>query len=581
MAAAALRKMLECPVCLNIYSNPVMLKCGHSFCWACTGHFLDIQGESRDYSCPECREEFPERPALQRNIALRNVAEHFLSTSQYPNENVHLCTFQSPILAVTACRLCDVFLCDDDLRVHNESPELVSSDPTISPEGRKCSVHNLKYNQDAACMICEMCSLPGEHQGHQGEMLQEKKSKLRQVLMKLMAETEEKEKSVQSLQEQRRKEQAKVHGIEEKATALFGDLRRQLENLESRLLTEISRLAQETLLSYGNMIQRLEVRKDEMSRKMHHIEELCNMSDPLTVLQESGIDDLCDAEQGGNEDRGRHVQLLQHTVDLDVAHISHTLHTELSVLMSGIKGQKCTEACVSSHSGTEANIFVNDPCPVSASTMQCASQHVEAIRQMLELWLDLDLTLDLNSASNDLHISDDGKAASWSQYQTRTETPERFRCGVSQVLSNHSFSYGRHYWDVEVGGLNVWRVGMCYPSIERKEWDESVIGNNTKSWCLEKWNNEYSGRYDSNDIPLPYTVTSDRVRVYLDYEARQISFYDLCDPIRHLHTFTATFTEPLHAALWVVGSGGCLKISGGKTGEVRDPPTDDITGREL
>ncbi|CAI9554904.1 unnamed protein product [Staurois parvus] len=104
---------------------------------------------------------------------------------------------------------------------------------------------------------------------------------------------------------------------------------------------------------------------------------------------------------------------------------------------------------------------------------------------------------------------------------------------------------------------------MCYPNIDRRG-GQSVIGCNKKSWGLERvgWfgGNQYSVIHDSNWTPFPGGVSSTRVRIDLDYEAGRISFYDLCDPIRHLHTFTTTFTQPLHAGVWVWE--GCIKICG-------------------
>ncbi|OCU02825.1 hypothetical protein XELAEV_18008595mg [Xenopus laevis] len=94
-------------------------------------------------------------------------------------------------------------------------------------------------------------------------------------------------------------------------------------------------------------------------------------------------------------------------------------------------------------------------------------------------------------------------------------------------------------------------VGMAYPSIERRG-DQSCIGNNNKSWGLYRWyNNNYTVTHDSKDTDLPHVSSCRRIRISLDYEAGRLSFYELSEPIRHLHTFTVTFTEPLHAAFWV------------------------------
>ncbi|XP_040203113.1 E3 ubiquitin/ISG15 ligase TRIM25-like [Rana temporaria] len=519
MASADLTAELECSVCLNIYTDPVTLRCGHNFCRVCIDRVLDTQEVSGGYSCPECREKFPDRPALHRNIKLRNIAETFLSAQPDPEESGVFCTYcvDSPVPAVRSCLHCEVSLCDKHLRVHKKSPEHILCDPTLSMESRKCSVHKkiLEYycTEDDTC-VCKFC-VTGEHRGHQMDMMDEasekKKTTLRNVLQKHLTKREETEERVQSLQEHRRKVEEEAAGDTERVTVLFRDLRRRLEDLEKRALREISGRAERISIS----IRDLEIKKEELSRKMRHIEELCNMTDPLTVLQESDTGDLCDTEDGDNEDRERHEELLHDGGGLGVAGV---LHTGLSDII------------------TEVNVYFY---------LQGAA----------------DILLDGITAHNNLQISDDRKTVSRSdRNQNYPETPERFQY-YAQVMSSQSFSSGRHYWEVDVGESDWWRVGMCYPSIERGG-QQSLIGENKMSWGFNKRDDQYYVTHDSNKIPLPPNVSSNRVRIYLDYEAGRISFYDLCDPIRHLHTFTTTFTEPLHAGIRV--KKGSIKICGGR-----------------
>ncbi|XP_040211108.1 E3 ubiquitin/ISG15 ligase TRIM25-like [Rana temporaria] len=526
MASADLRQELDCSICLEMYTDPVMLSCGHNFCQVCIDRVLDTQEGSGDFSCPRCRKRSRSRPTLQRNITLCNIVETLRSTHPDQKETGIFCTYciHSPVPAVKSCLMCEASLCNDHLRVHSKAPEHVLTDPTTSMENRKCSIHRelLKYycTEDSAC-ICVTCSLAGEHRGHKVETLDEasenKKQKLRNVLQKLIANRMEIEQRVQSLQELKGKVQEKSAGLTEGVTALFIELRRHLEDLEKRVRRNISSQEERIFLSLSDLIVQLEIKKEDLSRKMEDIEELCNMTDPLTVLQESDTGDLCDIEEGDNEDRERHDRLLHDGGDLDVSGISHTLHTGLSDIIKGV------------------NVFFN---------IQEAS----------------DILLDVNTAQNNLQISDDMKTVSWSDIkQNHLETPERFqRC--SQVLSSQRFSSGRHYWEVDVSESEHCRVGMCYPSIERRGGVQSLIGNNDKSWGLFRYIGECSLRHDNEEIQLSPNLSSNRVRIYVDYEAGQLSFYDLCDPIRHLHTFTTTFTEPLHAVLAV--RKGCIKISG-------------------
>ncbi|XP_068129292.1 E3 ubiquitin/ISG15 ligase TRIM25-like [Hyperolius riggenbachi] len=527
MASAGLREELECSICLSIYTDPVTLRCGHNFCWVCIDHVLDIQGTSGGYSCPECRQNFQERPALQRNITLRNIVENFLSTQPSHKDFGVFCThcIHAPIPAVKSCLHCEVSLCENHLRVHKKTPEHVLCDPISSVQTKKCSIHKkiLEYYcpNDCTC-ICGACRLDERHKEHQVESLDEasgkRKKKLKNVLQKVSTQKQETEKKVQTLQECKRKAQEKADVETERFTALFSDLKKRIEDLEKRVLSDMSRQAERVALSYNEMIQQLEIKKEELSRRMRHIEELCNTGDPLTVLQESDTGDMCDTEEeGDNEDRERRNKQLQDGTVLDVAGISHTLHMLFDII-------------------TGVNV--------------CFYTHIAS-----------DILLDVNTAGNKIHISDDRKVASRSENShNRPETAQRFQ-RYRQVLSSRSFSSGRHYWEVDVGGSDEWIVGMCYPSIDRREVLQSLIGFNNKSWGLVRVGNQYSVIHDSAIIQLPDKIPNEKVRIYLDYEAGQISFYILCDPIRHLHTFTASFTETLHAALLV--RRGFIKLSGG------------------
>ncbi|XP_063786703.1 E3 ubiquitin/ISG15 ligase TRIM25-like [Pseudophryne corroboree] len=519
MASADVRQELNCSICLSIFTDPVILRCGHNFCRVCIDRVLDTQEGSGVYTCPDCRAECQERPALIRNIPLCNIVGSFWSTRPDQEETGIFCTYciHSTVPAATSCLHCEASLCDNHLRVHSKSPEHVLSDPTTSLGNRKCSAHKkvLEYycTEDDVC-ICVSCSLAGEHQGHLVDMLDEasekKKEKLRDVLQKLTTKRAETEKSVQSLKERRREGQGKAADVTETVAALFRDLRRQLDDLEKRVLSEISRQEQRVSLSVSDLIRQLEIKKEKLSRKMRHIEELCNMSDPVTVLQEADTGYLYNTE-----DTDRHSNQVHGGEDLDVGIISETTRRGLSNVIT----------CIN------MGIYMQDAT---------------------------DILLDVTTAGNKIQISGDRKTASRSDInQNHPVTPERFQC--PQVISTRTFSSGRHYWEVDVSKSQSWRVGMCYLSIGRKGC-KSYIGGNNKSWCLCRDNNQYSVIHGKKEICLIDYCPCDRVRVYLDYEAGQLSFYALSDPIRHLHTYTAALTEPLHAALWV--QRGCIMISG-------------------
>ncbi|KAM9805289.1 E3 ubiquitin-protein ligase TRIM35-like [Syngnathus typhle] len=68
---------LQCPACLEIFKDPVMLPCTHSICKGCLQEWRKEKGS---YSCPVCRNEFKSMD-FHLNLSLKNVCEAFSQAS--------------------------------------------------------------------------------------------------------------------------------------------------------------------------------------------------------------------------------------------------------------------------------------------------------------------------------------------------------------------------------------------------------------------------------------------------------------------------------------------------------------------
>ncbi|KAE8588998.1 hypothetical protein XENTR_v10022848 [Xenopus tropicalis] len=514
MAAADVSDELSCPLCREIYTDPVTLPCGHNYCRGCIGRYWDWQeGIEEDLTCPECRHRYWGRPELNINVTLSSLVQRLLPTPPEQHGPGIYCTeyHYSPATACSTCLLCNMSLCYEHATAHSNITQHELTAPTPSQRDRHCPKHPellLEYYcpQDGVC-VCASCYRVGEHRDHRVETLSEasekKKEKLREVLEKLSPEREETEGQIQRLQERLREVPGKAAGETERVTALFRGIRKWLEALEKQLLRDISWQQEKISLKLLELIHQLEIKKDELYMKTRHIEELCNMAAPLTVLQAREPDgaEFYEAEGGNRKSRKMEDINAPAVGDLDVGRISETLLTGLDQIVLGVKGWQSP--------GQEAT----------------------------------DLVLDINTAGNYLSISGDRKSASLSSTsKSPPETPERFK--TPQALSTRSFPSGRHYWEMEVSESGERRVGVAYPSMER----DGEIGDNNKSWCLVIYKDKYSVRHRGKSTHLPLKPSYRRIRIRLDYEAGLVSFYELSEPIRHLHTFTASFTEPLHAA---------------------------------
>lgn len=167
------------------------------------------------------------------------------------------------------------------------------------------------------------------------------------------------------------------------------------------------------------------------------------------------------------------------------------------------------------------------------------------------------LTLDSNTAHKQLRLTPDLKTVTASRERhPYADHPERFH--FCQVLCAPPLS-GRSYWEVE--WQQVVHVAVTYRGISRRGTrQECLFGRNQHSWSLCCSGIGYSVLHQNREQVLrsPPSSGSNRVAVYVDHPAGTVSFFTVSeDGLVHLHTFSAAFTEPLHAGLafWFGGSG--------------------------
>ncbi|MEE6498480.1 hypothetical protein FKM82_003120 [Ascaphus truei] len=504
-----------CSLCLSICTHPVKLICGDTFCKNCIEDEFDCQQRAGVYTCPVCRNQFESRPELITEVLL----DPYLSSQRQQAEIVCIYCEYSAVPAVKTCVQCESSFCDNHLRKHNKSLNHILIEPTASLGGRKCSIHReiLKYFccEDATC-ICTSCSETGKHKGHQTELLTEsyekKKLKLQTFLEKLTrtSKREVTEERLRELQKNKRDVEEKAAEIKDRVNTLVKDIREHLNLLEIQIMSDINGQKEHILLQITDQIQQLEMENDTLCKRVFQIKEYCNIADPLILLRRSEPA-TTDAEEADSENGQQDNQKGGADNKLDEVLITLTLERYF-------------------HRFTD----------IMAELKVKGGFHFRNAH---------DISLELNTAAGNIVISDDLKQAHSSLLQVRDQRPERFK--VFQVLSTRSFSSGQHFWEVETSQTGHWKIGVTYPSILR-ETEKSYLGYNEKSWCLRFWNTlilRAQHNYTSKDVHVDSPLKS--FGIYLDYEAGVLSFYQLSDPIRHLHTFTTTFTEPLHAAFFL------------------------------
>ncbi|XP_078073478.1 zinc-binding protein A33-like isoform X2 [Mustelus asterias] len=232
-----------CPICLDIFTDPVILDCGHNFCRSC----ITQCWEKEINSCPECREEFPERN-LRINRALANLAEKARQIKLNPKEKeskLHCEKHQEELKLFCETDKKLICLICRDSREHREHRFLPID------EAVEIYKDQLKSSLDS---------------------LTEKKSAVRKKEMKQKGKISEVREQSSSLQTHITSEFAKMHQIlTEKEQRLLRDLREE----EERILKPMERNLRE-----------IQENLNSIEEKLSKIQKQMEQKDELIFLQE-------------------------------------------------------------------------------------------------------------------------------------------------------------------------------------------------------------------------------------------------------------------------------------------------------
>ncbi|KAI3371344.1 hypothetical protein L3Q82_023555 [Scortum barcoo] len=68
-----------CSICLDVFTDPVSIPCGHNFCKTCITEHWNINVLCQ---CPNCKEVFYTRPELRVNTFISEMAAQFRQSAQ-------------------------------------------------------------------------------------------------------------------------------------------------------------------------------------------------------------------------------------------------------------------------------------------------------------------------------------------------------------------------------------------------------------------------------------------------------------------------------------------------------------------
>ncbi|XP_056142924.1 zinc-binding protein A33-like [Lampris incognitus] len=487
VALEELRCELTCPVCLELFREPVILDCGHHFCRVCIVQCWEVKADETQ-TCPQCRKQCSTK--LRPNSLLCNVVD-----------------------SVRRARTMDLASSrpaaePDGAQEEPEEREPGSSMSSVAssisywprPGADMCEEHEEKlklYCEDDQLAICLVCGMSRDHKTHNvipiNEAFENYKDKLSVALEKVQLQMNEASLFQSQTNEKIMHIKGRAGDLEERVSAEFGRLREFLHQEEERVKANLKQEKQE----------RLNQLEEALTQATEQISQLESTADQLRLKLTE-------------EENPEHLKGIR-----DFIEGAESLF------------ERPPEVNVDLQSGE----FVG---PLQYRTWR-------KINSVLQPAISA-VTLDPDTAYPRLWVSPCRTIVQVGDIQSNLpNNPERFT-RYNIVFGHEAISSGRHYWEVEVGSKFAWGLGVATASVNRKE--EISLCPDDGFWTLVlrdngDGTNEYEACTDLEESLLYPPKPPRRVGIYVDYGRGEVAFYDAGD-MSHLFTFgDAKFTEPI------------------------------------
>nr|XP_040051731.1 zinc-binding protein A33-like [Gasterosteus aculeatus aculeatus] len=345
----------------------------------------------------------------------------------------------------------------------------------------------------------------------------------------------------------------KVVPLEQAVRNLKDQLRSDLESLQDK-----KDKYQQVEKTYNEVIQLSKKQLVSTERKI--TAEFNKLHQFLREEEESRLAALREEEEQKGKTISREMKMIEEQIS--------SLSDSISAVEEDL--QKDKVSFLSSYKATQTRARVQssltDPQLVSGALLDVAKHLGNLSFRVWEKMKDQvhfsPVILDPNTAEYSLYLSDDLISVRHGDTnQQLPDNPERFT-KYAEVLGSEGFSSGKHSWEVEVGDHPHWNLGLVKESVDRK--GERDASQKHGVWCLVHRSRKYT---DGAGQTVRVKKSLQRIRVQLDYDRGDVSFYDPEDTT-HIYTYRDTFTEKLFPYFGIGKSGDA------KTADIKICQTD-------
>ncbi|XP_027893727.1 E3 ubiquitin-protein ligase TRIM17-like isoform X1 [Xiphophorus couchianus] len=492
---------LRCSLCLDLFTEPVTTTCGHSFCRTC----LSQRWSDGDcYQCPKCNKRFPVKPEFSTNEVMEEMSVQLKrrKTEALESENApwqvkcDVCA-DLRFKASKSCLVCLASYCDGHLESHRRVPALMRHklvEPLENLEERVCEKHAriLEFfcRREQAC-VCLLCC-EAEHRDHETVPVEEEGALQKETIdsqqTKIKLMIDERMEKIEEFQKTSEMSKVKADNIFEDGEKLFSILMSRVQEIQSKLQSNIEKELRKSKETVQAMIQELNEEVAALQMKHSQLDELSQKEDNLRLLQTLQTLNTMSKTKDWSETKV-YPDLFVHTTRTAMEHLVNCFQTTLRTL---------------------------------------TNMELTKMREYKE-----SVTFDESTAGAGLKITDSGKRLKYSKTaMSPTPSSKSQRFALPMVFGANGFISGRHYWEVQVGLRNNWHIGVALEMVDRSP---HTVYKDSGFYFLGKSGFDYEVR-DSACKVLHLSPRPTHVGVYLDYEAGRVSFFDVTQKL-HIYSF--------------------------------------------
>uniref|UniRef100_A0A672ID95 Uncharacterized protein n=1 Tax=Salarias fasciatus TaxID=181472 RepID=A0A672ID95_SALFA len=414
MASSLLVEDLTCSVCLSIFTDPVTLQCGHSFCRWCAGEVLAVQPR-----CPQCCQAVvTEAQDLLISLYLRHtwLGSRITCRAIQPSEHTE------------GKKICAADLCPE----HEEKLKLF------------CIT-----DQQLTCIICRDSE---KHERHKFKPIKEADAALRKELETFLQNVSGDISAVEGLADRQREEisksRKKSENLMTQISNQFREMHQFLTRREKQIENELKQKQEDEMKRMDESLRAVETVLCENRELQVKVNSALEIKDSESFLKSWTEDENRKAKRASFRPRAK---------ELRVENTSFSLWPYESHLQ----------------------FFV--------------------WKEMLEIIQPRAERLSLSNNSGQTVISNIGRSLIW-----------------DHAFSSSQFTSGQHYWEVDVGSADCWKLGI-------------------NKYFLDYDGQRYAVCDQGRNRNITISNTPQKFGFYLNCSSQQLSFYD-ADNMTHIDT---------------------------------------------